>query len=204
MGRADGVPDHHIARLAGTQEPRSCRAQLSDHWKNLEAEERTKTEFYRMVNSTEDILWSRNVEYIKAMQEALKESGLDEEASLINRVIQEQRDSDRRQRKAMEDSVVGYMTGVMQETEERLSEKFEEALGTLAEEASSDVVQAELAAMKEALQDFTEKVSQRLGLFTSLKAIADVYKEVEVSASTPRPVINDLLSRYPKSSEVKG
>src|SRR5690606_28783501 len=108
---------------------------ISDHWKNLEAEERAKTEFYRMVNSTEDILWSRNVEYIKAMQEALKESGLDEEASLINRVIQEQRESDRRQRKAMEDAVVDYTTGVMQETEERLSEKFEEALGTLAEEA---------------------------------------------------------------------
>ncbi len=177
---------------------------ISDHWKNLEAEERTKTEFYRMVNSTEDILWSRNVEYIKAMQEALKESGLDEEASLINRVIQEQRESDRRQRKAMEDAVVDYTTGVMQETEERLSEKFEEALGTLAEEASSEVVQAELAAMKEALQDFTEKISQRFGLSTSLEAIAEEYKEVEVSASTPRPVINDLLARYPKTSEVKG
>jgi len=144
------------------------------------------------------------VEYIKAMQEALKESGLDEEASLINRVIQEQRESDRRQRKAMEDAVVDYTTGVMQETEERLSEKFEEALGTLAEEASSEVVQAELAAMKEALQDFTEKISQRFGLSTSLEAIAEEYKEVEVSASTPRPVINDLLARYPKTSEVKG
>ncbi|NJN80736.1 MAG: SLATT domain-containing protein, partial [Anaerolineales bacterium] len=83
---------------------------ISDHWKNLEAEERTRSEFYKMVNSAEDILWSRNVEYIKAMQEALKDSSLDEEASLINRVIQEQRDADRRFKKSMEDAVVGQVT----------------------------------------------------------------------------------------------
>ena len=67
---------------------------LFDHWKNLEGEERNQTEFYKMVHSTEDILWGQNVEYIKAMQEALRESDLEEEASLVNRVIKEQRDSD--------------------------------------------------------------------------------------------------------------
>ena len=67
---------------------------IFDHWKNLEGEERNQTEFYKTVRSTEDILWSQNVEYIKAMQEALRDSDLEEEASLVNRVIKEQRDSD--------------------------------------------------------------------------------------------------------------
>ncbi|MBK9210166.1 MAG: hypothetical protein IPL71_18470 [Anaerolineales bacterium] len=46
---------------------------LASHWLNLEEDERTQTEFYKMVNGTEEILWSQNVEYIKSMQEALKE-----------------------------------------------------------------------------------------------------------------------------------
>ncbi|NOH02224.1 MAG: SLATT domain-containing protein [Chloroflexi bacterium] len=177
---------------------------ISDHWKNLEAEERTKTEVYRMVNSTEDVLWSRNVEYIKAMQEALKESSPDEEASLINRVIQEQRESDRRLRKGMEDAVVGYTAESMKEAADSLTEKFEEALGTLAEEAASDVVQAELAAMKDALREFTENIAERLGLSSSLEEIAGEYKDVEISGNTPRPVLNNLLARYPKTTEAKG
>lgn len=177
---------------------------ISDHWKNLEAEERTKTEFYRMVSSTENILWSRNVEYIKAMQEALKESSLDEEASLINRVIQEQREADRHFRKNLENAVVGKTTESLEEAVETLTETFEETLGTLAEEASSDVVQAELAAMKEALYNFTESVTNKLGLSSSIEEIAGEYKDVEVSSNTPRPVLNELLARYPKTSEVKG
>ncbi|MBL8062426.1 MAG: SLATT domain-containing protein [Anaerolineales bacterium] len=177
---------------------------ISDHWKNLEAEERTKSEIYRMVNSTEDILWSRNVEYIKAMQEALKESNLDEEASLINRVIQEQREVDRRFRKDLEDVIVAETTETMESASEKLTEAFEEAFGSLAEEASSDVVQAELAAMREAIQNFGEQLAQRLGLSNSLQTIAADYKDVDVNGDTPRGVLNDLLARYPKTHEIKG
>lgn len=177
---------------------------ICDHWKNLEAEERTQSEVNRMVRATEDILWSRNVEYIKAMQEALKDSSLDEEASLINRVIQEQREADKQFRKNIEDTVVGETSEAMETASEKLSEAFEEAFGSLAEEASSDVVQAELAAMREALQNFGAQIAQRLGLSTSLQTIAEEYKEVDVSGDTPRGVLNDLLARYPKSGEVKG
>ena len=177
---------------------------LSDHWKKLEAEERTDSEVYRIVNSTEEILWSRNVEYIKAMQEALKESSLDEEAGLINRVMQEQRESDNRSKKAREDSIIRFTRQTMEEASQELHETFENALGALAEEASSDVVQAELAAMKEAIQEFTENFAERLGLSSSLKTIAEDYNEVEISGNTPRGVLNDLFSRYPKTNEVKG
>lgn len=177
---------------------------IADHWKNLQGMERTQSEFYNMVSSTEDILWSRNVEYIKAMQEALKESSLDEEASLINRVIQEQREADRAFKKSIDDAIVNYTSEVMEETSETLTRKFEETLGSLAEEASSDVVQAELEAMKDAIVDFAEELAEKLGLSSALQSIAEEYKDVDVSGNTPTGVLNDLMSRYPKTNEVKG
>lgn len=177
---------------------------ISDHWKNLEAEERTDTEFYKMVKSTEEILWSRNVEYIKAMQEALQESNLDEEAKLINRIIDEQRDADRRLKQSFEDSIVGMVSEKLEEGQETLSETFEEALTNLAEEASSEIVQAELAAMRQAIQNFAETIAARFGLSESLQSIAEEYRDVEISGKTPQSVLNDLISRYPKTSEVKG
>lgn len=177
---------------------------ISDHWRNLEADKRTQSEFYAMVQSTEDMLWSRNVEYIKAMQEALKESSLDEEASLINRVIQEQRDSDRRTRKSMEDAVVSQTTASLDEASETVTETFKESLGSLAEEASSDMVQAELAAMKEAMREMAENLSNKLGLSSALDKIKEEFNDVEINADTPMSVLNDLLSRYPKTEEVKG
>ena len=177
---------------------------IADHWKNLQGRERTQSEFFKMVNSTEDILWSRNVEYIKAMQEALKESNLDEEASLINRVIQEQREADRAFKKSIDDAIVNYTSEVMNETSETLTRKFEETLGSLAEEAASDVVQAELEAMKDAIVDFAEEIAEKLGLSTALQSIAEDYKDVDVSGNTPTAVLNDLMSRYPKTNEVKG
>jgi uncharacterized protein with NRDE domain len=177
---------------------------LSDHWLNLTEGERTQSEFYKMVNGTEEILWSRNVEYIKAMQEALKESDLEEEASLINRVIQEQRDADRRFKKSMEDAVVNQTTTSMKETEETLSEEFKESLGTLAEEASSEIVQAELAAMGAAIQGAAQNIAERMGLSTSLKAIEKEFEGVEIGGNTPMSVVNDLMSRYPKTVDAKG
>lgn len=177
---------------------------LFDHWKNLEGEERDQTEFYKTVRSTEDILWSQNVEYIKAMQEALRDSDLEEEASLINRVIKEQRESDRRFRGAIADAVVDHTRESMQETEETLVETYKSTLGTLAEEASSDLVQAELAAMREAAQNAVENFSERIGLSSAMQAIHDEFAGVDIDANTPMSVLNDLMSRLPKTTEVKG
>lgn len=175
---------------------------LYDHWKNLKPGQKTPSEFYKMVRSTEDILWGQNVEYIKAMQEALKESDLEEEASLVNRVIKEARESDRRLKQSMEDAVVEMTRDRLREGEEEMSDTFEEALTTLAEEASSEIVQAELAAMREAIQNFVENA--RKGLSSSLEEIAEDYKDINVGTDTPRDVLNNLLARYPKTSEVKG
>ncbi|MEJ5224633.1 MAG: SLATT domain-containing protein, partial [Anaerolineales bacterium] len=122
---------------------------IYDHWHNLEPEERTEAEFIRMVRSTEDLLWSQNVEYIKSMQEALASTQL-EEAKLLDELLQRAVQSDRALKQSMRDSLVDFTSASMEESRESLGETFKETLGTLAEEASSELVQKELSAMQAA------------------------------------------------------
>lgn len=171
---------------------------LHDHWKSLEEGEKTQSEFFNMVRATEEILWSQNVEYIKAMQDALKESDLEEEASLINRVIKEARESDRRLKQSMENVMVDFTREKLDEAEETITETLETALNTLAEEASSDIVKAELEAMQQSL------AHRFSGIKSALAEIAEEFAGVEIGSNTPPAVLNNLLSRYPKSLEPKG
>lgn len=171
---------------------------LYDHWKSLEEKEKTQSEFFNMVRSTEEILWSQNVEYIKSMQEALKESDLEEEASLINRVIKEARESDRRLKQSMEDVMVDFTRGKMEESEEILTEEMENALNELSKEASSDLVRAELEAMQKSIQEHFG------GLKATLAEIAEEFAGIEIGSNTPPAVLNNLLTRYPKTQEPKG
>jgi hypothetical protein len=138
------------------------------------------------------------------MQEALRDSDLEEEASLVNRVIKEQRDSDRRFKLGMEDAIVDYTRDTMLETEEKLTETFKSALGSLAEEASSELVQAELAAMQNAIQDIVENIKEHMGMSSTLKAIEEEFDGIEIGSNTPMSVLNDLMSRYPKTADAKG
>ncbi len=179
---------------------------LSNHWKNLEVEEQTQTEFYRVVRSTENVLWSQNVQYINAMQEAMRKSDLEEEASLINRVIQEQRASDLHLKQAMTDAVVDYTKTTMEEGEEIIKETFTDTLGSLTEEASSEVVQAELAAIQQSISDAVESMTDRMGinLESKLRAVQEEYDGVEISGNTPPGVLNEIISRYPKTTDTKG
>jgi len=178
---------------------------IYDHWINLEHEERTDAEFYRMVKSTEEILWAQNMEYIKSMQEALKESDLDEEADLINRVIKESVDSAHRTKQAMADSLVDFTKETLEETEEKVEEAFEAALGSLAEEASSELVQQELEAMSKAVVEMAENAMERASTLTS--SLADIAKEfshIDIGRDTSKEELNEILSRFPKSNDVKG
>lgn len=52
---------------------------VSDHWNQLDEDERTKKEFYRMVKETETVLWNQNLEYVKSMQEAFENTKMEEE-----------------------------------------------------------------------------------------------------------------------------
>jgi hypothetical protein len=176
-----------------------------DHWSNLAVEERTTLEFNKMVKSTEDVLWAQNIEYIKSMQEALTDDSLEREASLVNRVIKESVDSDQRFKQAIAEAVVEQTEKSLAASEATLTETFEAALGTLAEEASSELVQAELAAMQEAVQETVENIAERIGAFSSaLKALQEEYKDIEIGSNTPMSVLNTLLARYPKTNDAKG
>jgi hypothetical protein len=170
---------------------------IYDHWNILEPEERTDAEFFQMVKSTEDVLWSQNIEYIKSMQEVLARETL-EEAELINDVLKKAVETDAAFKKHMRDSVVSYASQSMDEARGTLEEHFDEVLGSLAEEASSELVQQELAAIGQAINARVTKLSD------SLKQIADEFAGVNIGRDTPKEVLNDLLSRYPTTEEVKG
>jgi len=176
-----------------------------DHWLNLEPEERTEDEFFRMVRGTEEVIWAQNIEYIKSQQEALKEADLDEEASLINRVVKESVDSAKRTKQAMEDSIVDHTRETLEETEEKVEETIKAALGSLAEEASSELVQQELEAMSKAVIEMAENAMERASsLKSSLSNIAKEFAHIDIGRDTSKEELNAILSRYPRSNEVKG
>lgn len=178
---------------------------LYDHWYNLEPEERTNAEFYKMVRSCEDILWVQNTQYIKSMQEALKEADLDEEAGLINRVIKESVESDERAKQAMSDSILSSTRETLTGTEDQMAEAVETAIGSLAKEASSELVQKELEAMSKAVISMTANAAARTSsLKSKLDDIAKEFAHVDIGRDTSKEELNTILSRYPKTKDVKG
>jgi hypothetical protein len=178
---------------------------IYDHWLNLEPEERTEGEFYRMVRSTEEIIWSQNIEYIKSQQEALTEADLDEEANLINRVVKESADSAKRTKQAMEDAIVDHTKEILEEAEEKVEETVKAALGTLAEEASSELVQKELEAMSKAVIEMAETaIAKAKSTKSTLADIAKEFAHVDIGRNTSKEELNQILSRFPKSNDPKG
>jgi len=178
---------------------------LYTHWLNLESEERTTVEFYKMVRGCEEVLWAQNTEYIKSMQEALRDSDLEKEASLINRVIKESVDTAERAKQAMSDNLLEFTRDTFQEAEKKVEETFKAALGTLVEEASSELVQKELEAMSKAVSETAENVMERASTFTSsLAEIAQEFADVDVGRDTTKEEFNAILARYPKTGAVKG
>jgi len=178
---------------------------LYDHWQNLEPEERSSAEFYKMVRGCEEVLWSQNMEYIKSMQEALKEGDLEQEAGLINRVIKESVESADRTKQAMTDAIVDQTKTTLQETEKKIDETFKAVLGSLAEEASSELVQQELEAMSKAATEMVKDVVAKATSFSgSLADIAKEFAHIEIGRDTSKEQLNAILMRYPKSSDVKG
>ncbi len=179
---------------------------LQNHWLNLEAEERTSAQFYKLVKSTEEIMWAQNVEYIKSQQEALKESSLEKEAELINNVIQQAVDSEERTKQAIADTTEAFVSDALEKGQAALVGTYEAALTGLAKEASSEMVQAELASMQQAISDAAGNIiaRTRATLTSSLQAVAADFEGMEIGRDTPPSVLNEIMSRYPKSNDVKG
>lgn len=178
---------------------------LSDHWVNLEPEERTSAEFYQMVRACEDVLWAQHTEYIKSMQEVLRENSLDADANLVNRVIRESVESAERTRQSIEDSVVDYTRQTLGEAEATVEETFQNVLGSLAEEASSELVQKELEAMSQMVQETVENVKERASAFlASLEEIKQDFAYMDIGKDTTTEELNTVLARYPATGDVKG
>lgn len=178
---------------------------LYDHWMNLEPEERTNTEFYKTVRGCEEVLWAQNTEYIKSMQEALRDQDLEDEASLINRVIRESVESAERTKQAMREDLVAFTEEQLQGAEEKVEETFKAVLGTLAEEASSEIVQKELEAMSKAVIEAAENMRENTSAFTaSLAQTAQEFSHIDIGRDTSKEELNAILARYPKTSDVKG
>lgn len=176
-----------------------------DHWSNLEPEERSDAEFYKMVRGCEDVLWAQNTEYIKTMQEALKESDFEKEASLVNKVIKESIESAERSKEMMRETLVEAAHEAIHEAEEKVEEIFKAGVGSLWEEASSEVVQKELEAMRQAAEETVENVMERFsGLKSSLAQIAQQYAHVDIGRDTTKEELNEILALYPKTTDVKG
>jgi len=131
------------------------------------------------------------------MQEVLAKETL-EEAELVNDVLKKAVETEEEFKKNVRESAVSYASQSMDEARTTLEGHFDKALGSLAEEASSELVQQELAAIGEAVSARVTKLSD------SLKQIADEFAGVDIGRDTPKEVLNDLLSRYPKTDEVKG
>ena len=178
---------------------------LHDHWENLEPEERTAQEFDKMVRGCEHVLWAQNVEYVKSMQEALQEAEFEREASLIHQVIQESAESADRTKETVRETIITTTQEFLVETEQAITETAQEVMGTLAEEASSEIVQKELEALGDAVTETFENVIERASTFReSLTRVKENYADVELSKETPSEELNTILAQYPKTNEIKG
>jgi hypothetical protein len=178
---------------------------LSDHWLNLIPEERTAAEFYTMVRTAEEVLWSQNIQYTKFMQEALQQADLEDDAGLVNRVIQASVDSAKQTKQAMADDIVGFTQASLQETEKQVDESFKSVLGTLAEEASSEIVQLEIEALSKAVTGVMETIGDKASSFSaSLSELVEEFANVEIGRDTKKEELNAILLRFPKTGDVKG
>jgi hypothetical protein len=178
---------------------------LSDHWENLEPEERTDVEFYKLVRACEDVLWAQNIEYVRSMQEALKDYDTEKEASLVNQVIKDSVASAERTKEALRETFVEQGQEFLAQTEQQFNETTKTVLGSLAQEASSEIVQKELEAMSSAVTDAGENIIERTSAFLgSLTQVSQDFSHLEVGRDTPKEELNSLLASLPKTNDVKG
>jgi hypothetical protein len=182
---------------------------LRDHWRNLTPAEQTATEFYKLVRDCEEVLWAQNTEYIKSMQEALREHSFEEDANLVNNIVAKLNESAQQTKQAMAEHVDQVTGKVLQESGQAVEQSFQTTLNTLADDFMSDLVQQELAAMSQAVTDVAggmiERASAQTSAFiSSLAKVADDYANVEVGRDTSKEQLNEILASYPKTGELKG
>jgi uncharacterized membrane protein YbhN (UPF0104 family) len=182
---------------------------LRDHWLNLTDTERTSTEFYKLVRDCEEVLWAQNTEYIKSMQEALREHSFEEDANLVNNIVAKLNETAHQTKQAMAEHVNQITGKVLEESGQMVEQTFQTTLTTLADDFMSDLVQKELETMSQAVTevagDMIERASTESSSFiSSLTQIAQEYAHVEVGRDTSKEELNQILARYPTTGELKG
>ena len=60
---------------------------LRDHWRSLDAHERTQPEFFKVVRATENLLWSQQTRFTSAMRESMDESEA-EQQKIVEEMIE--------------------------------------------------------------------------------------------------------------------
>ena len=178
---------------------------LYNHWQNLEPEERTPAEFEKMVLGAERVLWTQNREYIRSMQDALREADLEKDAAFINQVIKESADSAERAKEKMHENIIETHQGSLLDSEQKFDQGAKAVLGSLIEDASSEIVQKELEAMGRAITEAVDDVKDRASSFVaSIKQVKEEHEHVEITKDTTVEDLNTILAKYPKTNEVKG
>ena len=139
------------------------------------------------------------------MQEAVREADLEKDAAFINQVIKESADSAERAKEKMHENIIETYQGFLAETEQRLDATAKTVLGTLAEEAASEIVQKELEEMGKAISEKVEDVMERASsLAASIIQVKEDHAHVEISKDTTAEELNTILAQYPKTNDVKG
>ncbi|MFZ6027603.1 MAG: SLATT domain-containing protein [Chloroflexota bacterium] len=170
---------------------------LAEHWENLEPEERTQKEFFDMVRSTEEILWSQNIEYIKSMQEALA-SVQDEDNDLVNQILRKAREADAEIKQSIYNDLLDRAEGRYEEAKQDARQAYGSALDTIRADAASERAQEEF-----------QQILAASGLIVSalnenIKRIAEEFAGIEFGKETPKEVLHAKMSQYPSTGQLKG
>src|SRR5215213_6661104 len=162
-------------------------------------------ELKKMVLGCERVLWAQNREFIRSMQEALREADLEKDAALINEIIKQSADSAQRAKDKIHGNIFETTEEALASTEQGVDETSKAVLGTLTAEASSEVVQQELAAMGQAITDTAENLAERVsGFAASLAQTAQDFAHVEIGKDTSKEELNTILASLPTTGDVKG
>jgi hypothetical protein len=178
---------------------------LRDHWQNLSPQQKANPlEFQGLVNGCENVLWAQNTEYIKAMQDVLKDNNLEEQAKLVNESIDTMQTTYQSTTQTIQESTIQVMHQAADDTGEMVQSTYQATLDTLREDGS-EMLQKQLDSASEAVTQAAENFIARIPNLTSVvEQIAQDYSHVDVGRDTSKEQLNEILARYPKTGEVKG
>ena len=178
---------------------------LRDHWLNLTPEQKvTPLEFEGLVNGCERVLWAQNTEYIKAMQDVLKDNNLEEQAKIAIEGTDKMVSTYQETTRSIQERTIQMAGQTADDARDIIEGSYQETLDSLQQDGS-ELLQKQLDSASQAVLDAAENLVARVPTLTSvLGQIAQDYSHVEVGRDTSKEQLNEILARYPKTGELKG